>query len=128
MYSCDDIPQGAGTIECVIDRARKEFSDVQLQAKYIKIAIDLMKRDYSDKFLINPFIYSNYEGVLTMFPSGGEMFAYWELYESGSLEVLGVEKYSPNTNKFQILFTSSADWNVQILPLYNKLCHGKLFK
>lgn len=113
----DNIPQGAGTIEDVIVRARQKFSDVEMQAKYIKIAVDLLKRDDQENMVrIFNFVYDGYDGVMTMFPSGGEIFAHWELYESGALEASGVEKYSPDSGRFQILFASSSDFNEPILP------------
>ncbi len=108
--------QSAGTIEDIIVRARQKFKDVEMQAKYIKIAVDLIKRDHGEMVGVNNFVYSGYEGILTMFPSGGEIFAHWELYEIGSLEASGVEKYSPKTGKYQLLFTSSSDFNEPILP------------
>lgn len=112
----DKIPEGAGTIEDIIVRARQKFSDVDMQAKYVKIAVGLLKRDHEDVFKICNFIYSGYEGVLTMWPSCGEIFAHWELYESGALEASGVEKYSSDTNQFQLLFTTSSELNKPILP------------
>ena len=51
-----------------------------------------------------------------MFPSGGDIFAHWELYESGALEASGVEKYSPGTKHFRVLFTSSLEFTEPILP------------
>ena len=112
----DNIPEGAGTIEDIIVRARQKFNDVEMQAKYIKIAVDLIRRDQEDTVGTFYFVYSGYEGVLTMFPSGGEIFAHWELYDNGALEASGVEKYSPSTERFQILFTSSSEFREPILP------------
>lgn len=112
----DNIPEGAGTIEDIILRARQKFNDVEMQAKYIKIAVDLIRRDQGDTVGTFNFVYSGYEGVLTMFPSGGEIFAHWELYDNGALEVSGVEKYSPSTEQFKVLFTSSSHFTEPILP------------
>ena len=69
-----------------------------------------------DDVRIGNFIYSGYEGVITMFHSGGEVFAHWELYDNGSLEISGVEKYSPTIGRFQLLFSSSVEFNRPILP------------
>lgn len=112
----DNIPQGAGTIEDIIVRARQKFNDVEMQAKYIKIAVDLIKRDHEDMVKVGNFVYSGYEGVITMFPSGGEIFAHWELYDNGALEVSGVEKCSPSTERFQVIFSTSQDFREPILP------------
>ena len=112
----DKIPEGAGTIEDLIVRARQKFNDVEMQAKYIKIGVDLIKRDQGDMVKVCNFVYSGYDGVMTMFPSGGEIFAHWELYDSGALEASGVEKYTPSTKRFQIIFSSSPDFREPILP------------
>ena len=112
----DNIPEGAGTIEDIIVRARQKFNDVEMQAKYIKIAVDLIRRDQDDTVGTFNFTYSGYEGVITMFPSGGEIFAHWELYDNGALEASGVEKYSPSTDRFKVLFTSSSQFTDPILP------------
>ena len=114
--TADNIPEGAGTIEDIIVRAREKFSNVGMQAKYIKVAVDLLRRDMGDEMKITNFVGFGYEGVLTMFISGGEVFAHWELYDNGALEVSGVEKYSPTTNKFQLLFSSSSEFSQPILP------------
>ena len=120
----DNIPEGAGTIEGIIVRARQKFNDVEMQAKYIKIAVDLLRRDQGDTVGTFNFVYSGYEGVLTMFPSGGDIFAHWELYESGALEASGVEKYSPSTEQFRVLFTTSSEFSEQSITelYYGKIC------
>lgn len=115
-FKSDIIPEGAGTIEDIIVRARQKFNDVEMQAKYIKTAVDLIRRDQGDTVGTFNFIYSGYEGVLTMFPSGGEIFAHWELYDNGALEVSGVEKYSPNIKRFKVLFASSSQFTEPLLP------------
>lgn len=117
-----NIPERTGTIEDIIVWAGHNFSDLQMQAKYIKISVDLIQRDGGDDVKVSNFVYSNYEGVLTIFPSAGEVFAHWELYENGGLEASGLEKYTPATNKFQLLFSSSLKFNHPILPniLYNQ--------
>lgn len=112
----DNIPEGAGTIEDIVVRARSKFSDIQMQAKYIKIAVDLIRRDMGDEVRIANFVYSGYEGVLTMFHSGGKVYAHWELFENGGLEASGLEKYTPSTQQFQLLFYSSSEFNCPILP------------
>lgn len=116
LTTSDNIPEGAGTIEDIIVRARQKFNDVEMQAKYIKIAVGLLRRDHGDTVGTFNFVHSGYEGVLTMFPSGGEIFAHWELYDSGALEASGVEKYSPNTEHFQVIFSTSPDIREPILP------------
>lgn len=112
----DNTPQGYGTIEDLIVRARQKFNDVETQAKYIKHCVDLTKRDHEDMFGIFNFVYSGYEGVLTMFPSGRDICAHWELYDSGALEASGVEKYSSDTERFQVLFTTSSEFTEPIMP------------
>ena len=109
-------PQGYGTIEDLIVRARQKFNDVETQAKYIKIGVDLIKRDHGDMVGIFNFVYSGYEGVLTMFPSGRDICAHWELYDSGALEASGIEKYSSDTKRFQVLFTTSSEFTEPFLP------------
>ena len=116
LVTGDKIPEGAGTLEDLIVRARQKFSDVESQAKYVKIGIDLIKRDHGDMVKVCNFVLAGYEGVLTMFPSRGELFAHWELYDSGALEASGIEKYSLNTEKYQLLFSTSPDFREPILP------------
>lgn len=113
----DNIPEGACTIEDIIVRARQKFNDVEMQAKYVKIAVDLIRRDLGDTVGTSNFSYSGYEGVITMFSSGGEVFAHWELYDNGALEASGVEKYSPSTERFNVLFTSSSQFTESILKI-----------
>lgn len=128
----DKIPEGAGTIEDLIVRARQKFNDVETQAKYIKIGVDLIKRDHEDLVRIFNFVYSGYEGVLTIFPSGRDICALWELYDSGALEASGVEKYSLNTEHFQVIFSTSPDFREPILPRImnkkNRLSYGQICK
>lgn len=112
----DNIPEGTGTLEDLIVRARQKSDDVEMQAKYIKVAIDLIQRDHGDMVKVGNFVYSGYEGVMTIFPSGGEVFAHWELYDNGALEASGVEKYTPDTDRFQMLFASSSEFRDPILP------------
>lgn len=112
----DNIPEGAGTIEDLIVRARQKYEDPEMQAKYIKVAVDLLRRDMGDEVKITNFVDFGYEGVMTMFVSGGEVFAHWELYDNGSLEISGVEKYSPTIGQFQLLFSSSLEFSRPILP------------
>lgn len=115
-FTSDKVPEGAGTLEDVIVKARQKYNDVEMQAKYIKTAIELIRRDQGDEVKVGNFVYAGYEGVITMFPSGGEVFAHWELYDNGALEASAVEKYSPDTNRFQMLFASSSEFSEPILP------------
>ena len=55
----DYIPEGAGTIEDIVVRAKQKFSDVDMQAKYIKIAVDLIQRDFGDEVKTANFVYGN---------------------------------------------------------------------
>lgn len=116
-FKSESKPEGTGTIEDIIVRAKQKFDDVENQAKYIKAAINLLKSNFGDEVGVFNFVLSNYDGVITMFPSGGEIFAHWELYENGALEASGMEKYNPNTEEFQILFTTSTEFNKPLLPL-----------
>lgn len=57
FFTSDNIPEGAGTIEDIIVRARQKFNDIDMQAKYIKVAIDLIRRDQGDSVGTFNFVY-----------------------------------------------------------------------
>lgn len=113
----DNIPEGYGTIDDIIVRAEEKYSEKERQAEYIKIAVSLIRRDLGEDVKIANFVDCGYDGVLTLFASGGDVYAHWELYENGGLAASGVEKYSPTTNTFKLLFSSSpVEFNRLILP------------
>lgn len=113
----NNIPEGAGTIEDIVVRAKQKFSDVDMQAQYIKIAVGLIQRDFGDEVKTANFVYGNYDGVITMFASAGEVYAHWEMYENGGLEGSGLEKYSTSNGTFHLLFSSSPEFNRPLLPI-----------
>lgn len=122
MVITGEMPAGAGTIEDAINRARQRFAgDLESQSKYVKIAMDLIKRDGGDGLQTIKCQVGDYDCILTGFPSGGEVFAYWELYKGVAYVANGVEKLNPSNHSMHLLFSSTPKINEPIvLPLVYK--------
>lgn len=106
----------SGDIEDVIIHVKSKYAgDVDMQAKGIKACIELIKRDYGDGVKTIQAVYANYNVVLTVFPSGGKVYSYWELYDGFSFVANGVERMDTSYSNSVLLFSSDSKFNSPIV-------------
>lgn len=105
-----------GDIEDVIKHVRSKYSgDIDMQAKGIKACIELIKRDYSDMVMTTQGEYRNFNVVMTVFPSSGNVYTYWELFDGYSFVANGVERMDTNYSNSVLLFSSHSSYNRPIV-------------
>lgn len=105
-----------GDIEDVINHVKNKYaSDRDMQARGIKACIELIKRDYGDGVMTTQVKYGNYNVVLTVFPSSGKIYSYWELYNDFSFVANGVERMDMSYRDPVLLFSSSSSFNHPIV-------------
>ena len=105
-----------GDIEDAINYMKSKYAgDIDMQAKGVKACIELIKRDYGDSVMTNSDEYGNYNVVLTIFPSGGKIYSYWEIYDGFSYVANGVERMDTDYNNSILLFSSNPSFNRPIV-------------
>ena len=106
----------SGDIEDAIVHVKEKYAgDVDMQAKGIKACIELIKRDYGDGVKTMQGEYQNYNVVLTVFPSGGKIYSYWELYDGFSFVANGIERMDTSYRNNILLFSSDSKFNSPIV-------------
>lgn len=107
-----------GTIEDVVTLAKSRYQNVEDQAKYIQIAIDLIKRDHSDEVMSLNTTYGGYDYQITGFPSSGNAYFGYNIYR-GTQRI--ASKLEVITNEHTVvLFSSSSEFISPITPMFMK--------
>lgn len=106
-----------GDIESAIKNVKRKYAgNSEMQSKGVKACIELIKRDYGDSVITTRAEYRNYNVVITVFPSGGKVYSYWELYNDFSFFANGLERMDTNYKNSILLFSSSSSFNRSIVP------------
>ena len=105
------------TILEALEHARTKFpNNLEMQAKYLQVFVNLIKRDYGDDVKTMQASYNHYNVILNAFPSEGKVWCVWELYSGAMQEGVGLECMNPNTNEVSLLFSSNSGISKPILP------------
>lgn len=106
---------GTGDILDILQLAKKRYpNNHEMQGKYLKIAIDLMKRDYEEIRSIN-LEWNGYDVELTVFSNLGMVYSFWELNQNGETKAVGLEEMSPNSKVSRLLFSSHSRYTTSLL-------------
>ena len=107
-----------GTIEDVVAVAKSRYSNVEDQAKYIQIAIDLIKRDHSDEIMSLTTTYGGYDYQVTGFPTGGVAYFWYNIYRGSQKKASKLEAVKNDNTR--VLFCSSLEFSSPITPVFMK--------
>ena len=119
MIISGDKPKGTGDIEDIVTLCKNRYpGNTSQQAKYIQVAIDLIKRDGGDDVKSGQLTWNSFTVNLTMFASGGMVYTFWELVKYGDTKAVGLEKMNPNTDVVTMLFYSYPDYSAPMLHLW----------
>ena len=105
-----------GTIVDILALARSRTSNLEEQARYIQILIDLVKRDYSDEIKTISASKIGFDYQLTGFPSDGVAYFWWNIYRGTQKMASVLEAYK--NDMFEVLFSSSPDYKSPIMPMF----------
>ena len=110
---------GYGDIEDVIRLSQNRWpGNLELQAKYIQVAIDLIKRDNEEYVESIQIPWMVFDVDITMFYSAGMVYTYWKLIKYSDLYAVGLEKMNTNKEDVQLLFYSNPEYNQPMLHLW----------
>ena len=105
MIISGDKPKGSGDIEDIVILSRNRYpGNLEMQSKYIQIAIDLIKRDGGDEVKSGQISWKSFNVDLTMFASGGMVYTFWKLIKYGDTYAAGLEKMNPNTQNLCFIY------------------------
>ena len=119
MIISGDKPKGSGDIEDIVRLSKNRYpGNLEMQAKYIQVAIDLIKRDGGDEVKSGQISWKSFNVDLTMFASGGLVYTFWKLVKYGDTYAAGLEKMNPNTDVVTMLFYSNPEYSEPMLHLW----------
>lgn len=105
-----------GTIEDVVAVAKSRYSNVEDQAKYIQIAIDLIKRDHSDEIMSLTAPHGGYDYQVMGFPTGGVAYFWYNIYRGSQKIASKLEAVRDNSTR--VLFCSKSEFSSPITPVF----------
>lgn len=105
-----------GTIEDVVAVAKSRYSNVEDQAKYIQIAIDLIKRDHSDDMTSLVTTHGGYDYQVTGFPSDGVAYFWYNIYRGSQKKASKLEAVRKGNTR--VLFCSNSEFCNPITPVF----------
>ncbi len=108
----------SGTIEDVVAIAKSRYSNVDDQAKYIQIAIDLIMRDHSDEIMSLTTSYGGYDYHVIGFPTGGVAYFWYNIYRGTQKKASKLE--AVKENHVRVLFSSSSEFSSPITQTFMK--------
>ncbi len=105
-----------GTIEDIVSIAKSRYSNLEDQAKYIQIGIDLIKRDHSDEIKSISFSYMGYDYHVDGFADAGGAYFWYSIFR-------GVQKVASKLERMKngtvtVLFSSSSEFDYPITPKF----------
>ena len=82
----------SGGILDAINYCRNKFSSIEDQGNWVKNGLmQIMLRDHSDIIRSMQARWNGYDILLRMWPDGGQVFFYYELYKGGGYVGNGIE-------------------------------------
>ncbi len=109
-----------GTIEDAVALAKSRYSSIDDQARYIQIAMDLIKRDYSDKVKSYFCPKDGFDYYLTGYGGAGGAYFWYNIFR-GTVKVASVlEVYRDEIGQFEVLFSSNKDFPGPITPIFKE--------
>lgn len=107
--------KGVG-IEDVVKYAKSEYAgDYETQGKLVKYCIGQIKKNYGDEIQTVQTEFGDYNAVVTAFPSEGEIYSYWELYDGFIWVANGLERMDREYSNSVLLFCSDPNFNRPII-------------
>lgn len=109
MITNGTTPAGSGTLRDIANLAKSRYpGNVEMQAKYIQAAVDLIKRDHPDEVQTLPAQWNGKNLTVTMFPSEGMVYAWWTMSTYSSNLGCGLEIINPSNRRGTLIFTSAS--------------------
>ncbi len=107
---------GTGDILDILQLAKNRYpGNREMQGKYLKIAIDLLKRDYEEVRSIK-HEWNGYDVELTVIPPNPDMvYSFWELIQNGEIKAVGLEEMNPNSRVPRLLFSSDSRYTSSLV-------------
>lgn len=119
MIISGEKPKGTGDIEDIIKLSQNRWpGNLDMQAKYIQVAIDLIKRDGGDDVRTVQIPWNAFDVDITMFVSAGMVYTFWKLIKYGDLYAVGLERMNPQTDDTDLLFYSNPKYSKPMLHFW----------
>ncbi len=116
-------PQGATVdIEDIVQLCKNRYpGNLEMQGRYIQVAVDLIKRDYAENVTTISFEWEGLDGEMIGFPSSGVIYFFWRLSKYGDVKAIGLERVHPETKVSKMLFYSNVEYSTSLLSRMNAM-------
>ena len=106
-----------GTIEDIVAIAKSHYSNLDEQARYIQVGVDLIKRDYADDVKCFGCSKDGYDYHITGFGNAGRAYFWYNIFRGTTKVASVLEMYRNESDEYEVIFFSNKAFSGPIAPM-----------